>query len=209
MAEGNLSKYTQDILKNKGFPLIYLHECGDDISSFSKALENAVDHNTFGPFVSKHSPEELRESGALTFLSREKKAGIAVWPDGNIGAAFNDSRSSKRRAIGELMLTALNVGGRKLDCFDGFLRHAYTQFGFTPVAKVKFDRDYAPENWRKEFKEPDVIFWVHCGDSVELVAKKINFYPAYSMEYVNKLPCFENYEAAYRYRDDLLAEKFK
>ena len=205
MAEGTLSKQTQKILKSKGFPLIYLHECGDDISSFSKALGNAVDYNTFGPFVSKHTPEDLRESRALTFLSRDRMAGIAVWPDGNIGAAFNDRRSRNRKAIGELMLTALSAGGNKLDCFDGFLRRAYAKFGFTPVARVKFDWNYAPENWQKKFKEPDVIFWVHCGDPVELVAKKINSYPTYNQEYVNSLRYFDSYEAAYQYRDDLLA----
>ncbi len=209
MAKGTLSKHTQDILKSKGFPLIYLHECGDDISSFSSALGNAVDHNTYGPFVCKHTPEELRESKAITFLSRNKMAGIAVWPDGNIGAAFNDKRSPHRFAIGELMLTALDAGGNKLDCFDGVLRRAYAKFGFVPVARVRFDWNYAPENWKKEFGNPDVIFWRHCGDPVELVAQRINTYPIYSREYITKLPCLENYEAAYQYRDGIQAESLK
>lgn len=205
MDAGNLSKYTQYILQYKGFPLIHLHRCEDDLSSFSKALSNAVDCNKRGPYVDKHTPEELRESGVQAFLSRNKLAGIAVWPDGNIGAAFNDEKSKYRNAIGELVLTALSAKGTKLDCYDGFLRRVYAQFGFIPVARVKFNWEFAPENWRKDFGEPDIIFWIHCGDSVETVAQKIGGYHSYSNHDIEELPCFEDYEEAWKYRDDLLS----
>lgn len=207
MAEGNLSRYAQLILQNKGFPLIHLHKCEDDLSSFSKALEWTVDHNYHGPFVTKRTPEELRESGAVAFLSRDKMAGIAVWPDGNIGAAFKDSRSRNRNAIGELVLTAIAAGGSKLDCYGEALGQIYMRFGFIPVAKVKFDWAYAPTNWRPEFKEPDVIFLMHCDDSVERVAQNIADYPTYTKEDFQKLPYFDHYEEAYRYRDNLQAKK--
>lgn len=202
MDAGNLSKHVQSLLVNKGFSLIHLHKCGDDFSSFSKALSNAVDYNTYGPYVAKHTPEELRESGANVFLSRNKMAGIAVWPDGNIGAVFNDGRSPHRNAIGELMLTALSVGGNKLDCYNGPLRRLYAKFGFVPVARVKFNPQYAPPNWRKDLKEPDIIFWIHCGDTAETVAQKIGTYPTYSQEDVERLPCFDDYTKASEYRDE-------
>lgn len=201
MATGNLSRYIQRILQDKGFSSIYLHECGEDYSSFSKALENAVNYNTYGPYVDKHTSEELRESGANVFLSRDKMAGVAVWPDGNIGAVFNDGRSHNRYAIGELMLTALSAGGNKLDCYDGALRRVYAMFGFIPVARVKFDWEFAPENWRIDFGEPDVIFWMHCGDSVETVAQRVRAYPSYTKRDVESLQLFESYEKAYKYRD--------
>lgn len=203
MDAGNLSKRTHWFLQDKGFPLIHLHRCEDDLSSFSKALANAVDHNTYGPYVDKHTPEELLESGANVFLSRDKMAGVAVWPDGNVGAVFNDSRSRYRNAIGELMLTALSAGGTKLDCYNGPLRRLYAKFGFVPVARVKFNREFAPENWREELGEPDVIFWMHCGDSVETVVQKIGTYPTYTQGDVEQLRYFDDYDEAYRYRDAL------
>ena len=166
MDAGNLSKRTKKLLQYNGFPLIYLHKCGDDLSSFSHALDAAVDNNEFGPYVDKHSPEELRREGVTAFLSRDRMAGVAVWPDGNIRAVFSDRRSKHRRAIGELLLTALSAGGTKLDCFDGFLRVIYAKFGFIPVARVKFECEHAPENWKSSFGEPDIIFWKHCGDPV-------------------------------------------
>lgn len=205
MAEGNL-KILFRILEKKGFPRIYLRECGNDLSSFSQALGNAVDNNTYGPYVDKITPEELRKAGAHAFLSRDKMAGVVVFPDGNIRAVFKDKRSRNQNAIGELMLTALSAGGNKLDCFDAPpLRWAYAMFGFIPVARVRFDWEYAPENWKKEFGEPDIIFWIHCGDPIETVAVSIADrarYHSCTKADIEKLPCFDSYEKACRYRDD-------
>ena len=205
MDAGNLSRQAKLLLQSKGFPLIHLHSCEDDLSSFSRALANAVDHNTYGPYVDKHTPEELRESGAQAFLSRNKMAGIAVWPGGNIGAVFNDRDSPYRNAIGELMLTALSAGGTKLDCYNGPLRRLYAKFGFIPVARVKFNWESAPENWRVDLGEPDILLWMHCGDPVEVVAHKIGLYPTYSQNDVEHLPYF-GYEEASVFRDERLAE---
>lgn len=205
----NINTLTKLYLRTKGFPSISLQECRseNDFSSFSESLSYAVDHNNFGPYVDKQPPEKLKEDVARVFLSGDKMAGVAVWPDGNIGALFKDKRAPYQKAIGELVLTALSVGGKKLDCYNGFLCNAYAEFGFIPVARVKFNPKYSPPNWRKEFGEPDVIFWIHCGDSVLDVAKKIGHYPEYSPEDIAELPCFPNYERAYEYRDNYLLGK--
>ena len=209
MDAGNLSKRAQLILQKKGFSLIGLRECklDEEFSSFSKALSNAVDHNAHGPFVDKRSTTELKESGARPFLSLDRMAGIAVWPDGNIGAAFKDSRSLNGHALGELILTALSIGGNKLDCYNGGLAVLYAMFGFIPVARVSFDWGFAPKNWSSVFGTPDVIFWIHCGNSVETVARKIYDYPPLSEYDLSNLPCFDTYEEAYQYRDNKKAGK--
>lgn len=207
MDERNLSKEAQKYLRAKGFPLVHLHRCDDNLFSFSAALEEAIDNNEFGPYVDKHSSEELRSAHAAAFLSRNQKAGIAVWPDGNIRAVFKDKRSPIKNAIGELMLTALAAGGNKLDCFDGILRVIYSKFGFIPVARVRFDPKFQPENWNeKKFGRPDIIFWMHCGDSVEKVAENIGNYPKYTNADIASLPCFEDYDIAFEYRDNMLEE---
>lgn len=38
-------------------------------------------------------------------------------------------------------------GGVKLDIFDSYLSMAYAKYGFIPVTKVKFNREFAPDNW--------------------------------------------------------------
>lgn len=207
MDERNLSKEAQELLTAKGFPLIHLQRYEDNFFSFSTALAEAIDYNEFGPYVDKHSSEELQRTHAVAFLSRDQKAGVAIWPDGNIRAVFKDKRSPIRNAIGELMLTALTAGGNKLDCFDGILRVVYSKFGFIPVARVRFDPKCQPENWNEEkFGKPDIIFWMHCGDSVEEVAEKIGKYPKYTNADIASLPCFEDYDTAFEYRDSMLEE---
>lgn len=204
MDAGNLNTLTKLFLLKNGFPLIGLQECNqeDEFSSFSESLSYAVEHNDFGPYVDKQSVDKLKDEGARVFLSRDSMAGVAVWPDGNIGALFKDKRASYQKAVGELVITAISVGGNKLDCYNGFLCNVYASFGFIPVARVKFNAEYAPDNWKKKFGEPDVIFCIHCGDSATEVAKKIGSYPEYSPEYIEELPCFPDYEDAYQYRDD-------
>lgn len=202
MVETALSRNVIQLLKKNGFPQIFLRDVKDDLYSFSMALSDAVQHNEYGPFVDTHTPEELRESKATAFLSRDKKAGVAVWPDGNIGAVFKNAQSKTKMAIGELMLTAIHAGGNKLDCFDGILRHLYARFGFIPVARVRFASEFAPTNWKAEFGSPDVIFWRHCGDSAEEVAAKVGTYRKYSKTDIEMLPCFDSYEKAYQYRDE-------
>lgn len=203
MVESTLSKQVIRLLKKAGFSQVYLRSCGDNFYSFSKALADAVDYNEYGPFVDKHSPEDLRR---VAFLSRDKRAGVAVWLDGNIRAVFKDSRSKNVGAIGELMLTALQAGGKKLDCFDGFLSGAYAQFGFIPVCRVKFSRDFAPENWKPKFGSPDIIFWRHCGDDVWTVAKNLETYKLYTSKELQQLPCFDSYDEACKYRDEQMGQ---
>lgn len=198
----NLNLQIRCELIARGFSLFDLRECGDDLAPFCAALSYAVDHNKFGPYVDKHTPEEMCAAGARAFLSQDRMAGIAVWPDGNIRAIFNDRRSPYRKAIGELMLTALSAGGDRLDCFDGFLSALYPMFGFIPVSRVAFDPLFAPDGWRDEFGAPNIIFFKHCGDPPEKVAHSIGSYPSYSKEILLQLPGFDSYEAARKFRDD-------
>lgn len=49
----------------------------------------------------------------------------------------------------------------------------YAQEGFEPVAKVKFNPEYAPEGWDYEaLGEPYIYVMAHNGDSVDDVIKK-------------------------------------
>lgn len=215
MATGNLSEYIIGQLVNNGYSQINLHRCyhEEDIISFSSALEYAVDNNRHGLYVDKHTPEELQKENVKVFLSQDEMAGVAVWPDRNICAVFRDERSKLPRASGELILTALSTGGNKLDCYDGFLSSLYAQFGFIPVARVKFNKDRAPEGWK--FGEPDIIFWIHCGDTVKTVAQrlgKIERYPIYPTEYppeyLMQMKRFDEngYEKAGEYRDKMMKD---
>lgn len=97
-------------------------------------------------------------------------------------------------------MTAIENGGEKLDNFNGELSRMYADHGFIPVARCAFNREFAPSDWNyAEFKEPDIIFWRHNGESAETVASKIGSYPVYDF---GKLPLFADYDSAMQYRDE-------
>ena len=76
-------------------------------------------------------------------------------------------------------------------------------FGFQPVAKVRFDDQFAPKDWNYERDgRPDIIFWIHNGESWEKVIENLATYPIGMPENYCK-----NYEEARNFRDMILMEK--
>ena len=48
------------------------------------------------------------------------------------------------------VVKAVEQGARRLDCFDtgnGFLPRLYGRHGFQPVARVRWNDEYAPDDW--------------------------------------------------------------
>lgn len=106
-------------------------------------------------FLSPLAPGDI--ANHKLFLSEDGTHGSAVSPEGDIQNVFNNG--GPKGAGVECMLSAIGHGGKTLDCFDGYLPKFYTQFGFTEVGRMKFNRDYAPPGWDYEkYGEPDVVF---------------------------------------------------
>ncbi len=61
---------------------------------------------------------------------------------------------------------ALQDGGDHLDCFNGILPAMYANFGFEPVAKIRFNRDFAPIGWNYQRDgTSDIIFMAYNKNS--------------------------------------------
>ncbi len=183
-----------------------LRESTSDNASFSRALDAAKASNPHGAFVDSQSADTLNSEGTRTFMSQDGMAGAAVKRDGDIVGVFKNSTDSRPGAVNDLIITALSNGGNKLDCYGMGLGKKYTQLGFVPVARMDFNPEYATD-WKPEFGTPDVIFWMHNGDSPQTVAAKYGSYQTYSNEYIKSLPTFTDYDAAGQYRDMLLAQQ--
>lgn len=101
------------------------------------------------------------------FLSEDGMSGFAIKPDGDVVSVFNNPSDgvSRGRAV---METAVDAGGRKLDCFDTILPSFYADHGFAPVSRLRWDDTQAPAGWSKSPSafgkynggEPDVVFMV-------------------------------------------------
>ena len=154
-----------------------------------------------------HDSMEL--SKMKRFMSENGGYGVAVESDGNITAVFNNyAVSEKRGVVKDLLLTALENGGTKLDCYATYtpndLTSKYAKLGFTPVAWMRFNPEYAKEGWHHG--EPDVVFFVHNGDSVATVTEKYGTYPTYTKEDIRKLPEFTDYDEAKAYQESKVQE---
>lgn len=167
---------------------------------FYHAIGEAKKVNPYGAFVTQHSKEEY--SKMMLFITLDGKAGIAITEDNNIVSVFNGSE--KRGLLKTLLPVAIGYGGNKLDNYNSSkLSALYELYGFSPVSSVKFDSRFAPDDWNYERDgEPDVVFWIHNGDSAEDVI--LNF-GRYVVPW-DSVQQFNTYEDAEEYRDKLLKE---
>lgn len=197
-SSGVLSLNTQNILRSKGKNVIPLKSENTPASFYSAIGEAKID-NPHGAYVTQYDAEDY--SKMKLFLSEDQTAGIAVKQDGDIVSVFKNTKRNKTKgAISSLLLTAIENGGEKLDNFNGELSRMYTEHGFIPVSRCAFNREFAPSDWDyAKFKEPDIIFWMHNGESAETVASKIGSYPVYDF---SKIPLFPDYDSAMQYRDE-------
>lgn len=184
-----------------------------DYEAFSKALDAARTANRNGAMVDPQSVEELTEHGAKTFLNGDGTAGVAVERDGNIVGVFKNPSNHTRKAAQDLLLNAIAEGGDHLDCYvlqpevsQSNLGDIYAQLGFEPVAYLRFNREYADQSWDYDsFGEPDVVMWVHNGDSVGTVVERIGDYHYYTPEEIRET-CkeFTDYDEAKAYQKEQL-----
>lgn len=198
-----------------GTPDLGLRET-TDYEAFSKALDAARTANRNGAMVDPQGVKELTEHGAQTFLNEDGTAGVAVERDGNIVGVFKNPSNPTSQAALDLLLNAIANGGDHLDCYvlqpevSHFnLGRIYAQLGFEPVAYLRFNREYADPSWDYDsFGEPDVVMWVHNGDSIATVAERIGDYHYYTPEEIRET-CkeFTDYDEAKAYQKEQLEKR--
>lgn len=167
---------------------------------FYEAIGRAKVNNDHGAFVTRHKISDYAKM--RLFITEDRNAGIAITEDGNIVSVFNGGE--KRGVLKTLLPVAIEQGGRKLDNYNSpGLSAMYELYGFNPVSKVKFNSKFAPDDWNYERDgEPDVVFWIHNGDSAEDVVLNFGRY-AVPWDVVEE---FQTYEEAEKYRDNLIEE---
>ena len=215
---GSLTPEARILANDRGIVNVELHDSTADNASFSAALDRAKANDPkHGCSVDSHSAEDLDASGTKTWLSGNGMSGVAVEQNGNITGVFNDPQNPQRGTIYDLMLTAIENGGKMLDCFvvDGpmNLSRIYSKFGMEPVAWMKFDhatwQKYHPgETWNFDtMGEPIVVFFAHNGDSVSDIINNMGSYQYYSSEDIQKnFPELTDYDDGIKYQQAKLAE---
>ena len=175
----------------------------DDKEQFKRALDYARAANKNGACVDTHEVSEMLDW--KTFLARGDMAGVAVKQDGDITAVFKNSDTGVRRSVYDLILTARDNGGTKMDCYGIDLVNMYERCGYKVVARVEFNAEYVDDPYLLE-KQPDVYFLYRTEESTADVVAKIadhSFYQS-TQEQLDNLPTFD-YDEAWDYRDKILA----
>ncbi len=167
---------------------------------FYNAIGRAKANNPYGPFVTQHEIEDYKKM--RLFITLDGTAGIAITEDNNIVSVFNGGE--KHGVLKTLLPLAIEQGGRKLDNYNSpKLSAMYELYGFNPVSKVRFNSAFAPDDWNYERDgEPDVVFWIHNGDSAEDVVLNFGRY----MVPWDAVQEFLTYEEAEKYRDEIIRE---
>jgi predicted ABC-type ATPase len=136
----------------------------------AKTFHNAITRAKTGEFgASVHVYEAAEYEGMRLFTAPDGMSGFALKGD-DIVSLFKYPGNMTKGVAGASLKLATEQGGRRLDAFDTALPSLYARSGFEPVARLKWNEDYAPPGWDKatykEFNggEPDVVFMVYRSD---------------------------------------------
>lgn len=199
----------QAALERSGATPLELRDTTSDPQLFSSALEEARQKNPHGLMVSPKTVEELNQPGTRTFMSADNMAGALVTADGDIEAVFKNPQSKAKQAATSLLITAVENGGRKLDCYGLDLVTQYNRRGFEAVARIPFNAGAVEDGWTYGAKDVYVMKLLD-GVTAQDIAGRLRmdeadggFHMQTDAELAN-LPVFDDYDEALAYRDSLL-----
>lgn len=206
----NVSPETQAAVERSGATPLELRDTTSDPQLFSTALEEARQKNPHGLMVSPKTVEELSQPGTRTFMSADNMAGALVTADGDIEAVFKNPQSKAKQAATSLLITAVENGGRKLDCYGEDLVQTYNDRGFEAVAKIPFNAGEVESGWTYGNKDVYVMK-LRDGVTAQDIAGRLGmneadggFHMQTDAELAN-LPVFDDYDEALAYRDSLIS----
>jgi hypothetical protein len=172
---------------------------------FRKAISKSLKGNKHSSSVFVYPIEEYKNS--RLFLTNDGKAGVAITKDGDIISVFSYGEGKNR--VAQLLVNAVKDGGVSLDHYDTRLTNIYSQFGFVPVAKVKFDRAEAPKTWDydlyKDYNngEPDVIAMAYNGGDPNTLYKRVGKFGNVN-DLLKKTPYVNTWEQAKKLQQEFV-----
>lgn len=183
-----------------------LNEVDKPNTFYNAILKAKHDDKDFGDYVDDHSAIDYRDM--KLFLTDNSDAGVAIEKDGNINSVFKNKNSKRKGVVDDLLQTARDNGGDRLDCYGDGLVNMYSRNGFEPVARIPFNPEYTTSEQLLKNK-PDVYVMKRTSQSTKSVqsAIKRDSYKKWTPEELSKLPTFTGetgYDDALRYRDSLI-----
>lgn len=175
-----------------------------DVETFLECLKTAKTKVTSKKAwrVAIPTPDEFKEEHSNALIHKtEKGSVVAIAEDGDLfSLCVADGDAFRGHNLIEF---ALSCGAFKFDSYEG--NHAfYHNNGFIPVSWCKWDSDYAPDDWKPEYGEEDVIFYIHKSKLPKGFVKENN--AADIGEWKLNHESSEDYFAASTEREELISQ---
>ena len=158
-------------LESRGLSAPPLHELApDDCGLYREQMLELTRKNPHAASVYVYDEGEYRDMRLL--VTDDGKAGVALKGD-EVVSVFAHKDCAHPRAARAMLRHATALGGHRLDCFDTVLPDLYADAGFVPVARLRWNDDYAPDGWDydtfRAFNDgrPDVVFMAYDPDRVD------------------------------------------
>ncbi len=183
----------------------------EEYLKFYNSLKNAKESNERGCYLSLEDPDHYKDT--LNFILEDGVGGFAIARGGDLIAVHKNpalaEKKGVKKVLHEIMLVALVNSAIKLDCYGESLVKTYMKYGFIPVAKMKFSREYNAD-FPQQFGEPDVYAMYRPNLTLEELNKMMEDDSFVKFDEINStLHYFEDYDAMLEYRDSLLEEAYK
>jgi hypothetical protein len=115
--------------------------------------------------VSEVDAQKIVDDGGKLFMTKDGKAGGYVMKDGYMGGLFKDPSSNLKNVAKVLQEARIQAGGKYFDAYGTKLEDIYIKNGFKPVARLKFNEEYAEDGWDDKTSplrtKPDVVFFAY------------------------------------------------
>ena len=117
-----------------------------DTPELAESFLASINTSTRIEFITPYTADEL--SNFRLFKVDGMNIGFAIKEDGDIILVHNNEGIG---GIGNLLIQkAIELGGEKLDYFDGFLTGFYRNLGFKLTSNEHFNDEWTPEGWKFE-----------------------------------------------------------
>ena len=132
---------------------------------FARIAKANKDGNKFGSSVDVFKASDYKGYDLIiTSSERGESVTIAISPDGELSSVTKSSNAIAQDVDAAFDM-AISTGKVKfLNGFETILPDKYASYGFTPVARLKFDPEFQPDGWStqtyRNFNggQPDVVF---------------------------------------------------
>ena len=137
---------------------------GDYEKQNSNNFQKALKKSKHPYMLHMYSISEFNKMKLFKLSGYDIGFALKKWSDGTyseIVSVFNNEPDIK--TIGkELLKSAIKLGGRYLDHFDGFLSGLYSSLGFKEYNREKFDPKYDTDgSFRNKYGTSDIVYRVY------------------------------------------------